>query len=236
MPMESLLQRSSVTMQDAYLCSAQQPGDLTDAFRLLLIKCLRLVLAKLVSFVVKAERARILIVSSASHAVFPPTRYVLLSSLETNQPRNFRGSLLRVTAPWLHDFLHGAGLRFYCQVCQVTSQATATLSSTHTAPPTEPCSMQSSINCIESKIDLLIAGLLKKPFIPTPETVVNHDSRKILNIVKSSADAAKSNTSSKRVISTALSSPPIQPVSYFNFIVNKTVSNAFRHKAIFKKS
>ena len=64
---------------------------LLTLLRLLQITCLHLVLAMLVSSVWKAERATILIVSIAIHVVFPPTRYVLLSLLETNQQRNFKG-------------------------------------------------------------------------------------------------------------------------------------------------
>ena len=39
--------------------------------------------------------------------------------------------------------------------------------------------MQSSINYIKSKIDLLIAGFLDQPVIPIPDIVVNHGSKKI---------------------------------------------------------
>ena len=134
----------------------------------------------------------------------------------------------RAAPSWLYDLLHAAGLRFYCLVCQVTSQATVSRSSTHTAPPSEPNNMQSSIKCIESKIDLLISGLLDQPASP----VVNLGSSKISNTVQSFADAAKSNTSHSQ----GNSSPPLQPISNIKSIVNEAVSNAFRNKAIVEKS
>ena len=156
MPMESLSQRSSVTTQDAHPCSTQQPGGLTDAVASATDHVSSPSVSDVCQFCMESCACDDLNCIKCNSCGFPTHTLCLIKFAKDKSAKKFQGA----ATSWLHDLLYAAGLCFYCQVCQVTSQATVSCSSTHTAPPTEPNNMQSSINCIESKIDLLIPGLL----------------------------------------------------------------------------
>ena len=223
MSMKSLSQRSSVTTQDAHLCSTQQPGDLTEAVASATDHVSSPSVSDVCQFCMESCACDDLNCIKCHSCGVPTHTLCLIKFARDKSAKKFQGA-----APsWLYDLLHAAGLRFYCQVCQVTSQTTVSCSSTHTAPPTKPKNMQSSINCIESKIDLLFSGLLDQPASP----IANLGSSKISNTVQSFADAAKSNTSHSQ----SNFSPLLQPISNINSIVNEAVSNAFRNKAIVEK-
>ena len=146
----------------------------------------------------------------------PAHTLCLIKFAREKSAKKFQGA-----APtWLHDLLHAAGLRFYCQVCRNKSPSAPSAASSNT---------QSSLNCIESKIDLLIAGLLESP--ATLDAASNKAvTSSASTSVKSFADAAKSNIAFSHG-----SSNLVQPITNIKSIVNEAVNTAFRNKAIVDK-